>query len=173
VAGLLIFLYYSPISGMLLFLIGLFLIQAARNSYKQILVRSALSGIPIRELMTHPVIFINSWLTIDELVNDYFIRYPYSGFPVMDDGVLKGIAIAHDANQIPRMEWINRRVSDILKPIDEKYKVSEELDAVDALTKMLHQDIQELLVIKNQEVIGIVTLRDVMSLFKMKTDLGN
>ena len=123
--------------------------------------------------MTHPVISINSWLTIDELVNDYFIRYPYSSFPVMDDGVLKGIAIAHDANQIPRMEWINRRVSDILKPIDEKYKVSEELDAVDALTKMLHQDIQELLVIKNQEVIGIVTLRDVMSLFKMKTDLGN
>ncbi len=171
--GLIVFWLYSTVSGAILFIIGLFLIQAAKSSYQQVLVRSALSGIKIRELMTHPVTFINSWLTIDELVNDYFIRYPYSSFPVMDDGVLKGIVLAHDAKQIPRMEWINRRVTDILRPIDEKYIVSEELDAVDALTKMLHQDIQELFVIKNQEVIGIVTLRNVMSLFKMKTDLGN
>lgn len=167
------FLTSSPVAGVFYFIIGLFLIQAAQSSYQQVLIRSALSGIKVREVMTHPVTSVNSWLTIDELMNDYFMQYRYSSFPVIDDGVLKGYVISHDAKEIPRMEWMNKRVTDILRPMDEKYTVPEEMDAIEAMTKMLRQDFHKLLVTKNHDVIGIVTLRDVMTLFKMKTDLGN
>ena len=168
-----ILVFKGYINGLFLILIGFFLVQAAKSSYQQLLIRSALSGVKVQEVMSSPVTSVYSWFTLDELINDYFLRYRYSSFPVMDDGILKGYVTMHDAKEIPRMEWMKKRVLDILRPVEQGCVVTEDVDAVEALTKMIRSDNHKLIVTQDGTAVGIVTLRDLMALFKMKTDLGS
>ena len=170
--GIVSVFYIGTWNGLITCIIGVFLVNAAQSSYQQVLVRSVLSGVKVHEIMSHPVTTVNSWLTLDEIINDYFMRYRYSSFPVIDDGVLKGYVTLHDAKQIPRTEWMNRRVKDILRTVTDDNMISDNEDAVNALNKMVKLGHHKLLVLKDQQVVGILTLPDLLSLFKIKTDLG-
>ncbi|MDI6783076.1 MAG: site-2 protease family protein [bacterium] len=166
------FFLNNLLNGIWLIFIGWFLEQAARSSYQQVLLRRALSGIKLNEVMTKNVVSVPSTLTLEEVVNDYFFKYRYSSFPVVDNGMVKGFIRLNDIKNIDRTRWVKATVLDAMIPMQEQYLVAAETDAVDALTRMLRTDCRKLMVTQSGAIIGMVTLPDLMALFKIKTDLG-
>jgi Zn-dependent protease/predicted transcriptional regulator len=160
------------VNGIWLIFIGWFLEQAARTSYQQVLLRRALSGIKVSEVMTKAVISLPSTISLEEAVNEYFFKYRYSSFPVVDSGIVKGFIRLNDIKNIDRTRWNHSVVADAMIPMQEQYLIAAETDAVEALNRMLRSETRKLMVTQSGTIIGMVTLPDLMALFKIKTDLG-
>jgi len=162
----------GDLGGIWYVLIGMFLQQAAEGSYQQVLVRKALSGLRVRQTMTTDVIYVGPRLTLVELVESFFFKYRFNSFPVVDGASLVGMIDVEEVKRVPREEWHAVTVRDVMTPISEDLVLRPEDDAVDALTKMLKSGWGMLPVAEGDRLLGILTRRDVMTLLKIKTDLG-
>ena len=77
-------------AGLWLALIGFFVVAAASAEATSAHVRAALGGMRVRELMSAPALSIPALTPAAELARDYFLLYPYTAFPVVDE---RGIAL--------------------------------------------------------------------------------
>lgn len=72
------------IGGMWLFLIGLFIRNAATMSYQQLLTRRALEGEPLERFMNRQPVTVPPDLKLDRLVEDYIYRHHHKLYPVVE-----------------------------------------------------------------------------------------
>ncbi|MFB3895819.1 MAG: site-2 protease family protein [bacterium] len=159
-------------NGFWLFIIGLFLEQTARSSYQQLLLRQTLSGIKVSAVMTKTIVSIPSTMSLQEAVTEYFYKYRYSSFPVVDSGMVKGFIRLPDIKKIDHTRWNIATVADAMIPMQEQYLIDAEVDAIEALNQIMRSDTRKFMVTQSGTIIGMVTLPDLMALFKIKTGLG-
>jgi len=103
------------------------------------------------------MVTLNSSLTLDEAVNNYFLRYGYGGFPVFADGTFLGIITLKEVKNIPREDWVTVKVSDVLIPHSREWEVSSEDNVVKALELMINKDRGRIAVTDGNNVIGLIT----------------
>jgi len=177
VAGLLILIGFLSVimgnlGGIWFILLGWFLNQASQASYKQLVLQRSLSGIKIEEIMTREVQTVEPSLTLDQVVNEHFLRYKFGRFPVVEDGRLLGVITLHDVKEIPRENWSTTTVWEAMDPLEERLKISSGKDAVQALMQMAREEVGHLLVVEDDRLVGLVTRADIIRLIKVKTELG-
>lgn len=161
------------VAGIWFLFLGWFLVQAARSSYIQMLLRQALSGIPVERLMSREIVTVPSNLSLQDLVNDYFLTYQYGAFPVLDEGQLRGMVSLKEVRQIPREQWAFTPVSQVLQPLSADQTVKPWEDAWDAMAKMATEEPGRLMVVDEQgALLGMMSKSDLMHLIRTKLDLG-
>jgi Zn-dependent protease len=171
VLGVLAFISGNFIGGMWWFLLGMFLRSAAAMSYQQLLVRRILEGEPIRRFLQPDVQTVPPSMSIQQLVDDYIYRRHFKMFPVVSDGRLVGCVKTQRVKEVPREEWAQREVSDIAEPCSEQNTIGPEADALAALAKMRRDGNSRLMVVRDGQLTGIISLRDMMRLIALKLDL--
>jgi len=159
------------IGGMWMFLIGLFLLNAARMSYQQLMVRRALEGESLKRFMTDRPVTVPSELTLDRVVEDYVYEHHHKMFPVMDNGNLAGCITAAHIKSVAREQWPQKRVADIAESCSDENTISPDADAVEALAQMRRNDTGRLMVVQDHKLVGIVALKDMLSFLSMKIEL--
>jgi Zn-dependent protease len=160
------------ISAVWWFLIGMFLRGAARGSYRQVLVRDALAGEPVRRFMKRDPVTVPPTISIRELVDDYVYKYHYKMFPVVGDSQkLAGCVTTQQLKRIPDQEWNWRTVQDVLQPCSADTTVSPEADALDALVTMSRSGNSRLMVVENGRLVAVIALKDLLSFLSVKFDL--
>ncbi len=159
------------VSGVWMFLIGLFLNNAAKSSYQQVLIRSALQGEPVRRFMNPHPITVPPSLSLQEWVDDYVYRYHRKGFPVTWDNRLLGFISTDVLQQFPRPEWDLHTVSDVMRRDIDALRVSPEADATEALAKMQRTGSSRLLVMDDDHLAGIISLKDLLRFLNLKMEL--
>ncbi|MBT9138854.1 MAG: putative zinc metalloprotease Rip3 [Syntrophomonadaceae bacterium] len=153
-----IFLIFTGFPGGLwLMLIGWFLYMAAQSSYQQVSLQETLSGIKVKNIMVRDIITMSLNLTIDTAVNEYFLKYGYGGFPVVDDGKFLGFITLKEIKNVPKEKWLDVMISKIFVPHDKKWEVPEEDDVMKALELMIMEDKGRLVVMDRGSVIGLIT----------------
>ena len=161
------------LNGIWLILIGFFLQEAASSSYLQMELKKCLGGIKVQKIMSENVVTVNENVHLLSLVDDYFFRYRHSSFPVVsDEGNVVGLIVIHVVKDVPRELWANTMVREIMFPIKSGFVINPSADVCDALTQMAGNGIGRLLVIHDKKLAGIISQRDVMSLFQVREDLG-
>jgi CBS domain-containing protein len=143
--------------GLWLMLIGWFLYSASQASYQQASLQQTLNGIKVRNIMARDIVTMPSNLTVDAAVNEYFLRYGYGGFPVVDDGKFLGFITLKEIKDVPRERWKDIKISEIFVPHDKKWEVAEEDDIMKALELMIMEDKGRLVVTDKESVIGLIT----------------
>jgi CBS domain-containing protein len=144
-------------SGGWIILLGIFLFAAARGSRRQAAVRASLAAMPIRELMVHPVVSLTPDLSLEEAVNRYFLPYGYSGFPVVQERRLLGLVTVADVQAVPISRWPSSRVEDIMRTVDEQSTVGPDMSIMQAVDRMIQQEVERLIVVENGLVVGLLT----------------
>jgi CBS domain-containing protein len=162
----------AVISGIWFIFIGLFLEEAADLSYRQVAMKKLLTGVAVEKLMTKDVVTVNANVTLDKLVDDYFFKYRYTTFPVIEDDTLLGLVTIHDLKSVPREQWPQLAARQVVMPITPALVIDKKADAVAALAKMSASGLGRLLVIENSKLIGILSQRDIMRLFEFKSEVG-
>ena len=97
--------YGNMIGGIWMVLIGLFLRQAATNSYRQVLWRQALGPLRIADVMRHEAVTAPPSIDLERLVSELFVPGRIDAVPVTDGGVVVGIVRVDDVTAIPREQW--------------------------------------------------------------------
>jgi Zn-dependent protease/predicted transcriptional regulator len=173
VLGVLLFLLSQAlIFGLWLIFIGLFMKQSATGNYQALMVRQALAGVQIRQIMTENVICAD-WLTpVDGLVRDFIYKHKFTNYPVFNREEFVGMVSLDAVKEVPKELWAFKQVRDIMTPVEQIASLKPTDDVTDALARMLSTGIGKMPVVENGQLVGIVSRRDIMNLFKVKSDLG-
>jgi Zn-dependent protease len=171
--GLLHFFAGFVFEGIWLGLIGLFLNNAARGSYQQVLMRQVLRGEPVSRFMNHRPIVVPPGLDLRGWVDDYVYRYHRKMFPVASNGHLEGVISTQVLAQYPRGEWDQHTVAEVMRHDVETISISPDTDALEALGKMQRTGSSRLLVMNHDRLVGIVSLKDLLRFLNLKLELEN
>jgi Zn-dependent protease/CBS domain-containing protein len=173
VFGILLFLLtQSVISGLWLIFLGLFMKQSAVGSYQAVIMKRALSGMQVQQIMTVNVVSVDWLLPVDQLVQDFIYKYQFTNFPVFNREELIGTVSLEGVKSIAKELWSFKQVRDIMMSIEHVICLRPTEDVSEALTRMVTMGIGWMPVVENDILKGIVSRRDIMNLFKIKTDLG-
>ena len=172
IAGAFFLITGNIIGGIWWILIGVFLKNASFASYQQVLLKSSLENQPISRFMVTEPISVPSTITVRELVEDYFYKHHHKLFPVVDGEILQGVIELKDVKRIAPDKWDTVPVANIMQKLSQENTVPETMDAMGALARLQKLKRSRVLVIStNGQLLGILTLKDMLDYFTMKTDL--
>lgn len=155
-------------NGGWILVIGMFLFSAALASRRQAVIRESLATIPIRDLMVTAVASIPSQCTLDEAVNQYFQPYGYGGFPVVEDGQLVGMITVSEIQNVPPALWSWRRVAQVLRPLSESLLIGPDVPVIHAMERMAQDGWDRLIVVKDGEIVGLVTHSAIVQFLQLR-----
>jgi Zn-dependent protease/CBS domain-containing protein len=159
------------VSGIWLGLIGLFLNNAARSSYQQVVIREALAGEPVRHFMNPNPVVVPPSLDVKHWVEDYVYRFHRRSFPVASNHHLEGFVTTRELARLPREEWDRHTVGELMRHDLGAVSIGPDADALEALQKLQRSGGNRLLVTDGDELLGIVTLRDLLRFLHLKIGL--
>jgi Zn-dependent protease len=121
------------IGGIWFVFIGMFLGQAARSATYQNAVLSRIEGVRVEDVMDAEPVAIPADMTIEDALHEYFLRYRYDWFPVVDRaGRFVGIVDRERAERIPDDKQPVFTVREILRSEDDNLRVRSD-DPLEAL----------------------------------------
>jgi len=160
------------ISGLWLVFIGMFLRGMSVQGYEEVVIRKALEGVRVEEVMVREVVSVPPDLTLADLVHDYFLQYSYRGFPVVGNGRVLGVVSLSAVKDVPRENQPTTRVEEIMTPRDERMIVVADASLADALVKMSRAGVERLLVMDQERLLGLVTKTGLLRFVQIKRVLG-
>ncbi len=169
-AGLFTLLTGMP-GGLWLMLIGWFLYTAAQASYQQSALQEALHGVKVGDIMVKDLITVEPSINIDELVNGYFLRYGYGGFPVVESGRYLGLITLKEIKNVPKEYFNKTHVSEVFSKHKKEWEISPEEDVPRALEKMIKEDTGRLVIIEGNTIKGMITRNGIARYVQIKGSL--
>src|SRR5262245_40297163 len=121
------------VGGVWAIFLGLFLNQAAKGAAYQTQLLSKIEGIRVADVMDAEPVAIPGDMTIDQALHEYFLRYRYPWFPVVDSrGRFIAVADREGAERSPASRQKVFRVSEIMRSGDDNLRVRSD-DPLEAL----------------------------------------
>lgn len=159
-------------SGLWLVFIGWFLSNTASASYHQVQLQGALQGLSVSEVMTSDCPVVAASVTIARLVRDYIFASGHRCFLVTDEGELEGILTLGNIKTVPQSDWEITQVRNIMTPVEKLKIAAPDQDALTVLEQMDENDINQMPVVGEGRVIGLITRDDVIRLLRTRVRLG-
>jgi Zn-dependent protease/CBS domain-containing protein len=147
--------------GLWLAFIGWFLTSAARRSYEALLVEELLAGLTVSRLMRRTGTSMRANATVEELVNEGFLRGGERAFPVFDGESFVGVVALDDARRVPNEQWSTMRVRDVMTPLDRLQTTRPDEPLSEALKRITQADVGQLPVLENGKFVGMLERRDI------------
>ena len=159
-------------NGLWLAFIGWFLDHAAAGSYRQVALQDILRGHTASEVLTREYSTIPPELTIQQLVNEQILTTGVRCFPVVADNRALGLVTLHDIKTIPRDLWNTRKVSEAMTPLAKIQSATPQEDLATVLQILTENDINQVPVIEDGHIVGMVGRDNVLSFVRIRTELG-
>ncbi len=103
--GLLLVVEGIVFSGIWLALIGFLINGSARAATVQTTVTSQLEGVSVGDVMDESPVAVPATMRVDRALDEYFLRYQWSWFPVTDEnGLFAGIIVRDTVDSVPETE---------------------------------------------------------------------
>lgn len=170
--GFLGILNRNLIGGLWMIFIGWFLVGAARSSYQQVVMRQALSGVRVEQVMTTNVPPVPADLSVRQFVDDMLLHNEFSCYPVVQGDEVIGVIGAEEVRKIPSQNWEFVRVGEVRHHIDDAYEIGVDDDAWEALSKLSDEHVCRLIVVEDNHLKGTVGRESVYRLVQTKMQMG-
>ncbi len=158
------------INGLWFAFIGWFLINAAAQSYQQVLIEDLLEGVPVTRLMHQPAQAVSPDMPVSTLVYDHIMPQEERAFPVLDGGRLLGMVYADDLRKTDRQHWDTTRVRDVMVPEQDLDELTPRQDAMEAFQKMASRDMRQMPVVDHGQLVGVLRRSDILRWLKVQSD---
>ncbi len=162
----------GPVSGLWLIFIGWFLNNAAVMSYRQLIVRDSLEGVPVSRLMQTRFTRVDPDMPVATLLDEHVMASGQRAFPVEQDGRLIGMVCLRDLNKRGRDAWGVTTVREIMTPVDRLTTVSPRDEAFDVLALLGQRDLNQLPVVDNGRLVGMIRREDILKWLSLHTTPG-
>jgi len=168
-----IFRYFggAGVGGLWMAFIGWFLLQAARESYMQVGLAHALKGVRVADVMTRDCPTVDGWLNVQNFVEQELLRTGRRCFMVVDKGQVTGLVTPHEVKQIDRAKWPFMTLHDIMRPLGDLRAVTPDAPLTGALESMSRYDLNQLPVISNSHLEGLLSRAEVLNYLQTHAEL--
>ena len=159
-------------NGLWLAFIGWFLENAAVGSYRQIALQDMLQGHTVSEIMTRDCLMVSPGQTIEHLVHENILSSGRRCFPVVTGDRVLGLVTLHNVKAIPRDLWSTKTVKEAMTPFSKLKWVQPNADLVTVLRILTEQDVNQLPVVDDGKIVGIIARDNILSFVSARGELG-
>jgi Zn-dependent protease/CBS domain-containing protein len=160
--GIVEFAAGAGLGGLWFVFLGWFLLNAATAEASQALLREALAGVSVRQVMTPEPVTAPDDLVVGNLLDDYVMRHRASAFPLLDRaGRLSGLVTLSRLKQVPVDERATTPVRDVACPANDVPVASLDEPLVELIDRMAGCSDGRAVVIADGRVVGIITPTDI------------
>lgn len=153
------------------FLLGMFVRAAAIGNMEQALDRDVLGRRPIKRFMRQPVVGVPPDLPIDSLIDDYFYRYYFKSFPVVERERLVGTVDIRDVQAVSPENRAGLIVESVMRDLGREDAVALDATAADAIGLMRRSGRARVYVVDRGRLVGVVSLRDLLNFLDLRMRL--
>ena len=149
------------VSGLWLAFIGWFLHSAAAQATTRLAIDDALAGMTVEQLMQRHGPIVAPDLSVTAFVHDHLVPGDDRGLPVVQDGVLLGLVSVAGVRTLHPGQWADTSVGSIMRGVEALSIASPEEPLEKAFEQLAQQDIDQLPVVVNGTLVGMLRRRDV------------
>lgn len=161
----------NPFGGIWLAFIGLFLHYTATASYRQVELREAVRGLTARSVMDTHYVAVPPSLNLRALVQSYVALTGRRDFVVAEERRLQGMLTFDSIESVPQSRWDTTRVGDVMVPADKVISADPEEEALSVLERMDEHSINEMPVVKDRVVLGIIVRQKLLQFMRLRSGL--
>ncbi|HWB68395.1 MAG TPA: site-2 protease family protein [Solirubrobacterales bacterium] len=110
-----------------LIMIGMVINGSAKTAAMQTAISSRVEGVRVADIMDREPVAIPGELSIEQALNEYFLRYRWPWFPVVDAAHrFLGLVVRERADEVPEISRATALVADLLEREDGAYQVRDD-----------------------------------------------
>jgi Zn-dependent protease/CBS domain-containing protein len=166
-AGFYLILGGYILDGIWLGLIGWFLLSGAQSANSQAVLETMFKGVTVSEVMNSSPATVPANISLQKLVDEFLLPHGWRSAFVLQGDQLAGLITLSDIRHIPRDEWGRTPVGFSMIPVE---KLQQSLNEV--LPLMVAQDVNQLPVIANGLLVGVMGREDVVRFLEIRRSLG-
>jgi Zn-dependent protease/predicted transcriptional regulator len=158
-------------NGLWIAFIGWFLLDAAKSSYAQVEVTAVFRGMRVSDVMSRDCVTVDRGMSLQEFVDNYLLKTGQRCFAVGDHGRFVGLITPRDVGAIPRELWDKTTVREAMRPVEKLHIITPDTQVMDALKLMAGNDVNQLPVVANGTLQGVVSRSHLMQLLQARAEL--
>src|SRR6266852_1667928 len=171
IIGLFRFFNGAGFAGLWLTFIGWFLLDAARSTYAQFETIERLRGVRVRDIMAGDWPVIDAKTNLETFVHDHLLKSGKRCFVVEENGHVAGIVTPHEVKDVDREKWSQLSVREVMLPLEKLHAVKPATSLTEALETMGREDINQLPVMSNGHLDGIISRGHILRLLQTRAEL--
>jgi Zn-dependent protease/predicted transcriptional regulator len=169
--GLLRFFGGEGFGGLWLTLIGWFLLDAARGSAMQLEVTESLRGVRVGDVMRSGCPVVSGRDNLQTFVDEHLLRSGERCFVVEEQGRLSGLVTPHEVKGVERSRWPYTTLDEVMRPLESLRTVAPETPVAEALELMGREDVNQLPVVRDGQLLGIISRGHILRLLQTRAEL--
>ena len=166
------FLSGSGFGGVWMAMIGWFLLDAAGAAYAQVDLIAGLRGLRVRDILSEHCVALDPRTTLQTFADEYVLRTGQRCFVVREGARIAGLITPGDLRYVERARWSVTPVRDVMRPVGSLRTVGLDTSVTDALHLMGRDDVNQLPVMANGELQGVLSRGRIMQILQAKAELS-
>jgi Zn-dependent protease/CBS domain-containing protein len=161
----------AGLSGLWIAFIGWFLLQAAGAQYQELELKHALVGVRAGDLMARDCAQVPGPTSVQDFVDEFLLRTGRRCFFVTVQDSIAGLITPHEVRALERSLWPLTPIQQIMKPLDKLRVVAPETAAMEALEIMAREDLNQLPVVSDHHVKGLLSRSNILEALRSRREL--
>ena len=169
--GIFLFFVGGGLNGLWIAFIGWFLLNAAQSANAQVMLQSIFRGVTVAKVMNPQPVTVPANISLQKLVYEYFVPQGLRSAVVVQEDRPVGLITLSDIRHVPQEQWSQVPVGQIMIPLEKLHVVSPEQNLNDVLPLMTGRDVNQLPVVQNGRLVGILSRDGIMRYLEVRRSL--
>jgi Zn-dependent protease/CBS domain-containing protein len=162
----------SFVNGLWIGFIGWFLESAAMSQVQQQRLHNLLAGRRVSQAMSTDYTSIRPDTTIQTLVDHHVLGNGQRSFVVKEGDRVAGLVTLRDIKGLPRTEWPRAMATQVMIPLAKVKRIQPDEELWAAIEEMNHDGVNQLPVMTDGHMEGMLRREDIISYLRNLQDLG-
>ncbi len=151
------------INGLWITFIGWFLENAVVGQVQQVRMHDILAGHTVDQVMSRSCVMVSADLTLQELVNQYFLDRGERCVIVIRNEQPAGFLTLHNVRELPREQWVTTTVAQVMTPMDKVKVTTPDTGLVKVLEDMGSDGVNQMPVMAEGQIEGMLRREDIVN----------
>lgn len=160
------------LDGIWIGFVGWFLLTAAQSTNSHVMLQSMFRGVTVGQVMNRTPTTVPANISLQRLVDEYLLPFGLRTAFVTQGDQLAGLITLGDIRHVPREEWGQTPVGHIMIPLERLHAVSPQQNLNDVLPLMANRDINQVPVVQNGMLVGVLTRDAIIRTLEVRRGLG-
>ncbi len=162
----------NVLNGLFIAFIGWFLLSAAHSARTQSTLDTTFEGVLVSQVMTTNMVTTPANISLQKFVDEYLLPQGLRSAFVMQGEQLAGLITLSDVRHVPREQWSQTPVGLAMVPVERLHIIAPHQSLKEVLTLMNGQDVNQLPVVLDGKLVGVLTRDAILRSLEVRRTLG-
>jgi Zn-dependent protease/CBS domain-containing protein len=166
-------MFTGNFGGLWIAFIGWFVENAASAQVHQVTYQGLLAGHKVSQAMSSHCATVSGNMTLQQLVDEHILGGSERCFLVTQDHAIVGLMTLHRIKEVSRSEWATTSAAQVMLPLDQLRRTDPDVELWAALQQMDRDGVNQLPVMRDGQVIGMLSREDIITFLRTMQELGS